>query len=118
LRDGSCQIIRNFYENNPKHPLKIIDLINNNITERGVDILNEISVLVSSDDNKDEDNDNDELAFIVGSFYSNDISKWNMTIKTDDNYLYNRENMKFNTDLNALNDDDNNLIQSDDDDKH
>lgn len=83
LRDESCKVIRNFYEKNPKTSLRIIDLINNNITERGVDILNEISVLVANDEMREE------LAFIVGSFYSNDINKWNMTIKTDDNYLNN-----------------------------
>ena len=97
LRDESCQIIRNYYEINPKSSLRVIDLINNNITERGVNVLDEISVLVEND------NIRNELAFIVGSFYVNDLNKWNMTIKTDDNFRY-KKNMKFN---------DNNFIQSD-----
>lgn len=91
LRDPACKIITDFYENNPSHSLRIIDLINNNITERGVDILNEISVLVENDNNDKNDKIGNELAFIVGSFYANDndLNKWNITIKTDDNYLFN-----------------------------
>eukprot|EP00484_Ammonia_sp_Unknown_P017446 CAMPEP_0197036652 /NCGR_PEP_ID=MMETSP1384-20130603/14098_1 /TAXON_ID=29189 /ORGANISM="Ammonia sp." /LENGTH=662 /DNA_ID=CAMNT_0042466849 /DNA_START=13 /DNA_END=2001 /DNA_ORIENTATION=+ len=77
LRDESCSILKQFYENNPNTKLSTLYLINNNITERGVDMLNGIT------------RSNETLAFVVGSFFNNFSyrNRWNMSIiKTDDDY--------------------------------
>jgi len=79
LRDQSCDIIKSFYAQNPKTKLIKIDLINNNITERGVDVLDQIQSIVTKQNAID-------LAFVLGSFYSNNTNKWNQTIKTEDDY--------------------------------
>eukprot|EP01083_Nonionella_stella_P097997 275488_1 len=79
LRDGSCDIIKKYYQNNTKTKLMTVALINNNITERGVDVLNEINEIVVDDT---------DLAFVVGFFYANTTNRWNHTIKVDDDYVY------------------------------